>query len=97
MAYRNSIEERIFILEKSFEGDAPSVQTEFAERFPGRVSPSRHAIHALKKNFWETGSVHDAKKSGRPLSVRSQQNKETVAQFYHESLSKAQANCVIAR
>ena len=70
MAYRNSIEERIFILEKSFQGDAPSVQTAFAERFPGKVPPSRQAIRALKKFFSETGSVRDTKKNGRPVSVR---------------------------
>ena len=72
-------------MEKSFQGDAPSVWTEFAERFPGRVPPSRQAIYALKKKFRDTGSVHDAKKSGGPVSVRSLQNRETVAQFYHEN------------
>ena len=51
MAYRNSIEERIFILEKSFQGDAPYIQTTFVEKFPGKVPPSRQTIHALKKNF----------------------------------------------
>lgn len=90
MAYRNSIEERIFILEKSFQGDAPYVQTTFVEKFPGKVPPSRQAIHALKKKFRETGSVHDAKKSGRPVSVRSPQNKETVVQFYHENPGTSQ-------
>ena len=90
MAYRNSIEERIFILEKSFKGDAPSVQTAFGERFPAKVLPSRQTIHALKKKFRETGSVHDAKKSGRPVSIRSQQNRETVVQFYHTNPKTSQ-------
>ena len=76
MAHRNSIQEQIFILEKSFQGDAPSVKTEFAERFSGRVPPSSQAIHALNKKFRETSSVHDARKSGRPVSVRSPQNKD---------------------
>ena len=90
MAYRNSIEERIFILEKSFQGDAPSAKTEFAARFPGRVPPSKQAIHALKKKLRESGSVCDAKKSGRSVSVRSPQNRKTVAQFYHENHSTSQ-------
>ena len=92
MAYCNSIEERIFILEKSFQGDAPPVQTEFAERFPGRVPPSRQAIHTLKKKFRETGS---AMKSGRSVSVRSPQNREAVAQFYHENPSTSQVRASI--
>ena len=69
MAYHYSIEERIYILEKSFQGDAPSVQTAFSERFPGKALPSRQTIHALGKKFCKTGSVHDAKKSGRSMSV----------------------------
>ena len=90
MAYCNSIKERIFTLVKSFQGNAPSIQTAFAERFPGKVPPSRQAIHALKKKFRETGSVHDAKKSGQSVSVRSPQNIETMAQFYHENPSTSQ-------
>ena len=88
--YRLPMAYRIFILEKSFQGDVPSVQTAFAERFPGKVPPSRQAIHALKIFFRETGSVRDAKKNGRPVSVRSPHNRETVAQFYHKNSSTSQ-------
>ena len=39
-----------------------------------------------RKKFRETGSVNDAKKSSRPVSLRSPQNKETEAQFCHETV-----------
>jgi transposase len=42
------------------------VQEQFAEKFPETPVPYRNAVRRLNEKFRETGSVLDAKRSGRP-------------------------------
>jgi transposase len=64
-----SIEERAFLVEYVFrEGNRYTdlVQEQFAEKFPGKPVHHRNAVRRLIEKFRETGSVLDAKRSGRP-------------------------------
>jgi transposase len=45
------------------------VQEQFAERFPETPVPHHNAVRRLIEKFRETGSVLDAKQSGRPSKL----------------------------
>ena len=64
-----SIEERIFLVECVFRSNGDyteAVKQEFLERFPTTELPHRNTVRTLNRKFRETGSVHDAPRSGRP-------------------------------
>jgi transposase len=67
-----SIEERVFLVEYVFREDNrynDLVQEQFAEEFPETPVPHRNAVRRLIEKFRETGSVLDAKRSGRPSKL----------------------------
>ena len=43
-----------------------TLKQEFLERFPTTELPYRNTVRTLISKFRETGSVHDASRSGRP-------------------------------
>jgi transposase len=59
------------VLNTSFEkvNDTDLVQEQFAEKFPETPVPHHNAVHRLTEKFCETGSVLDAKRSGRPSKL----------------------------
>ena len=64
-----STEERIFLIEHVFRANGEytkAVKEKFAKKFPETALPHRNAVRALVNKFRETGSVHDASRSGRP-------------------------------
>lgn len=90
-----TVEQRILILEEWLkEKDSHKVQNKFKQIFPNAAVPSRQAMYELAKKFHETGTVHDVKKSGRPLSACSIDNQENVRVFYgaHPATSKRRAS-----
>ncbi|CAF5207563.1 unnamed protein product, partial [Rotaria magnacalcarata] len=75
-------EQRIFILKFWWESGRTlqTLNTAFRREFPGEKIPTRQAIYLLVKNFEETGSVEDASRSGRPTTVRTEENIQLVSQ-----------------
>lgn len=57
----------------------------------GRPKPTRDTIARLNKTFDETGSVGEGKRSGRPKSVVTPENKEIVMQELNRSPDKAKS------
>ena len=72
-----------------------AVKEKFAKKFPETALPHRNAVRALVNKFRETGSVHDASRSGQPtilteqkVNVISEAMSHTVNQiggFFHPS------------
>ncbi|KAK9731620.1 Helix-turn-helix domain (DUF4817) [Popillia japonica] len=74
-------EERIFLLTSYIKHDA-HFQTIFAEF--GQQFPNRRNVRRLYMKFQRTGSVADAPRAGRPRSMTTEANMETVALSYVE-------------
>ncbi len=91
-ATRYSVQERIKIVEVYF-ATKSGVQTQrqFWRDFPGRNAPTRLTTKRLLDKFRETGSVQDniVGRSGRPLSVRTENNIVTVRQRLEQSPRKS--------
>ena len=70
-----STEERIFLIEHVFRANGEytkAVKEKFAKKFPETALPHRNAVRALVNKIRETGSVHDASRSGRPTILTEQ-------------------------
>ncbi len=64
--------------------NAAEVTRQFQYRYD-RTPPSRKHILNLVRKFDETGSVQDAIRSGRPRSVKTEENKERVRAAFQEN------------
>ena len=51
--------------------------------------PTRLTIYRLRDKFEQTGSIHNAPKSGRPITVTTQENELEVAQAFTQSPQKS--------
>lgn len=85
------IRERVFILQQWWLHDHnyEDVEESFVQHFPNSRPLSRQAIYNLNKRFEITGSVADLPRSGRPKSVTTEENLETVAQSLVQSPTKS--------
>ncbi len=62
-------------------GNTRIVNEAFQAEFPDTKIPRRQTIYQLAKKFDETGSVEDASRSGRPRTVRTEENMEVSESF----------------
>jgi transposase len=79
-----SIEERIFFIENVFkEGNKYTdlVQEKISEKFPQTPVPHCNALRRLIEKFRETGSVLDAKRSGRPSKLNDKKSMDISDQY----------------
>ena len=86
-----SIQERIFLVEHVFRANGEytdDVKNEFLERFPTTDLPHRNTVRNLINKFRETGSVHDATRSGRP-TVLTEQKVNVISEAMTHSPSKS--------
>ena len=69
-------EQRIFLLKQWWMSGKTlrTVNAAFRIEFPDVQIPTRQAIYQLAQKFDETGSVDDASRSGRPITVRTAEN-----------------------
>ena len=59
-----------------------TVNAAFRIEFPDVQIPTRQAIYQLAQKFDETGSVDDASRSGRPITVRTAENSQLVSETF---------------
>jgi hypothetical protein len=79
-----SIEETVFLFEYVLrEGNRyTDLVEQFAEKFPETPVPHRNAVRRLTEKFRETGSVLDAKRSGRPFKLNNKKLMDISNTFY---------------
>ncbi|CAF4077291.1 unnamed protein product, partial [Rotaria sordida] len=77
-------EERIFLLKQWWTSGKTSriIKAAFQAEFPDTKFPTRHAIYQLARKFDDTGSVEDAPRSGRPATVRTEENMQRVSETF---------------
>ncbi|CAF3181292.1 unnamed protein product [Rotaria sp. Silwood2] len=76
-------EQRIFLVKQWWiSGNTRVVNEAFQAEFPDTKIPTRQTIYQLAKKFDETGSVEDAPRSGRPRTVRTEENMERVSETF---------------
>ncbi|CAF4255107.1 unnamed protein product [Rotaria sordida] len=88
-------EQRIFLVKQWWiSGKTRVVNEAFQAEFPDTKIPTRQTIYQLAKKFDETGSVEDAPRSGRPRTVRTEENMERVSETFllHPQTSKKRAS-----
>uniref|UniRef100_A0A1B6GN10 DUF4817 domain-containing protein n=1 Tax=Cuerna arida TaxID=1464854 RepID=A0A1B6GN10_9HEMI len=87
-----STEQHIFVLKSWWKYDCNYIDMcdSFVERFPNVRPPSRQGIRKLNARFEETGSVAELSRSGRPVSVTTEENLNVVAQCFVQSPTKSQ-------
>ena len=92
MNRRLTKEQRIFTLQEWWTSQKShlTVSDAFQAKFPGEKVPSRQAIHQLAKKFQETGSVEDAVRSGRPVSVCTENNADLVLETFTQDPQTSQ-------
>ena len=86
-----SIKERVFLVQNVFfeRGNyTVKVKQLFAENFPNSKLPHRDTVRDLINKFLETGSVHDAARSGRP-TVLTEQKLEDISDMMLKSPTKS--------
>ena len=86
-----STEERIFLIEHVFRANGEytkAVKEKFAKKFPETALPHRNAVRALVNKFRETGSVHDASRSGRP-TILTEQKVNVISEAMSQSPTKS--------
>jgi transposase len=84
-SFRLSSSERIEVVKwYAIYQNAAEVARQFQHRFDRRP-PTRKAILDLVRKFDETGSVQDAPRSGRPISVSTDDNRERVRAAFQEN------------
>jgi hypothetical protein len=66
------------------------VDAAFRNEFPGEELPTRQTIYRLAENFDETGSVEDAPRSGRPTTVRTEENTQVVSETFRQNPKPSQ-------
>lgn len=82
-----SLQQRVFLLKQFYclDRDYGAIEEGFREKWPDTHFPNRNYMVELAKKFERTGSVEDAKRIGRPRSVRTEQNSMMVAQSFVEN------------
>jgi hypothetical protein len=77
-------EQRIFVLTQWWISGRTyePVNAAFRNEFPGEEVPTRQTIYRLAEKFDETGSVEDAPRSGRPKTVRAEENAQVVSESF---------------
>ncbi|CAI9729019.1 Hypothetical predicted protein [Octopus vulgaris] len=89
MAGNLTNEERKWILKQYWKtGNAELVRQKWTEEFQ-RPAPSRLTVYRIRNKFEQTGSVCNAQKRGRPVSVTTEENKILVAQAFTQSPQKS--------
>jgi transposase len=85
-------EQRIFVLKEWWISGRTfrSVKTAFQNEFPGEEVPTRQTIYRLAEKFDENGSVEDAPRSGRPTTVRTEENAEVVSEAFRQNPQSSQ-------
>ena len=86
-----STEERSFLIEHVFRAKGEYTETvkeKFAERFPATTVPQRNAVRPLINKFRDTGSVHDASRSGRP-TILTEQKVNDISEAMRQSPTKS--------
>lgn len=89
MAGNLTNDQRKWILKQYWKTEnAEKVRQKWAEEFD-TPSPSRQTIYRIRDKFDETGSICNAPKSGRPVSITTQENEILVSQAFTESPKKS--------
>lgn len=90
-------EQRIFVLKHWWTSGKTYqvVYAAFQNEYPDEKVPSRQAIHQLANKFAETGSVDDAPRSGRPTTVRTEENKQLVSETFFQNHQTSQRRASI--
>ena len=70
------------------------IRQKWAENFD-TPPPSRQTIYRIRDKFDETGSICNAPKSGRPVSVTTQENEMLVSQAFTNSPQKSKQRASI--
>jgi hypothetical protein len=85
-------EQRTFLLKQWWVSGKKfaSVDAAFRNEYPGEEVPTRQTIYRLAENFYETGSVEDAPRSGRPTTVRTEENAQTVYEAFRRNPQTSQ-------
>lgn len=86
-----SLQQRVFLLKQFYclDRDYGATEESFTERWPDIHFPNRNYMVELAKKFEETGSVQDAKRSGRPRSLRTEENTMIIAQNFVENTHRS--------
>ena len=86
-------EQRIFVLKQWWISGRTfgSVKAAFRNEFPGEEVPARQIVYRLAEKFDEIGSVEDAPRSGRPNTVRNEENVEAVSETFRENPQPSQS------
>ncbi|XP_037020829.2 uncharacterized protein LOC119063554 isoform X1 [Artibeus jamaicensis] len=89
MAGNLTNDQRKWILKQYWKTEnAEKVRQKWAEEFD-TPSPSRQTIYRIRDKFDKTGSICNAPKSGRPVSITTQENEMLVSQAFTESPKKS--------
>lgn len=77
------MQQRIFLIKNCslFHNNYRRIRTEWGYAFPNITCPSRQAISKLWLKFHETGNVNDKKRTGRPVSASTDDNKMELYSF----------------
>lgn len=81
---RRTNQEKIHILKTYWKSENSTDVITTWPQFFNSDPPHRNTIYALRDKFNATGSVLDAPRSGRPISVSTQENIDSVGQFFVE-------------
>lgn len=85
-----TLDQRVSLIKLWYQYESnQSVNEEFQELYPGVAPPSRVGLYKLRKKFETTGSVCDAKRSGRPKSVTTPEAMQEIAQAFVHSPKKS--------
>ncbi len=86
-----TVQERIFLVEHTFRCNGQyteEVRKRFEESFPNRDAPHRNAVRSLITKFRETGSIHDADRSGRAI-VLTEEKVDAISEAMTNSPNKS--------
>ncbi len=85
-------EQRIFVLKQWWISGRTfrPVNTAFQNEFPGEEVPTRQTIYPLAEKFDESDSVEDVPRSGRPTTVRTEENAEVVSETFRRNPQPSQ-------
>ena len=78
-------EQRIFVLKQWWisRKTSQTVNATLRHKFPNEEVPTGQAMSRSVKKFDETNSIEDAPRSGRPVTVRTEENRELVSRTFH--------------
>ena len=77
-------EQRIFLVKQWWTSgkNFRAVNGAFRNEFPDKKMPTRQAIYKLVNKFDDTGSVENSFRSGRPTTVRTEENMQIVSETF---------------